>query len=53
MGGTLEVSSIVGTGSVFEVVLPLQPDDEVPVGPEPARLDPAREPSRSTATTSG
>ena len=52
MGGTLEVTSAVGTGSVFEVRLPLQPEGAEATGGRPDRRT-SREESRNTATTSG
>ncbi|KQV71382.1 hypothetical protein ASC64_04930 [Nocardioides sp. Root122] len=54
MGGTLEVTSAVGTGSAFVVRLPLPvaPDDVPPGSPVHGRLA-RREESRHTATTSG
>jgi signal transduction histidine kinase len=54
MGGTLEVTSTVGAGSVFTVRLPLAPVDAAAGGnPLVSRRGARREESRSTARTSG
>ena len=53
MGGTLEVTSTVGSGSAFVARLPLPPATQVPGGSPADRAGTRREESRSTATTSG
>ena len=53
MGGTLDVSSTVGSGSVFVVRLPLEPDGDPAESSPTDRRSPVREEPRRTATTSG
>ncbi|WP_374454577.1 sensor histidine kinase [Nocardioides sp.] len=53
MGGTLDVSSTVGAGSVFVVRLPLEPDGDPAESSPTDRRSPVHEEPRRTATTSG